>query len=130
MPERQRAYRRCFQSGYARHDHGGGWPLVLFVFKSAEAEQAFVEIAATLDHAPFVSSHTDVLTWQGVLGESDSSSFYRLVCWIAWVNARLIREPSCLNPNSSIISRLSSSSVRSSVSDWIHRANITSSSGE
>ena len=70
VPERLRPYRRYFQSGYARRDHGGAWPLVLFVFESAEAEQTFVEVAATLDHAPFVSTHTEVLTRQGVLGES------------------------------------------------------------
>ena len=73
VPERLRPNRRYFASGYARLDHGGAWPLVLFVFESAEAEETFVEVAATLDqldHAPFVSSHTDVLTEQGVLGES------------------------------------------------------------
>ena len=75
VPERLRPYRRYFRSGYARLDHGGGWPLVLFVFESVEAEETFIEVAALdqfdqLDHAPFVSSHTDVLTLQGVLGES------------------------------------------------------------
>lgn len=43
---------------------------VVFVFESAEAEETFIEVAATLDHAPFVSTHTEVLTQQGVLGES------------------------------------------------------------
>ena len=70
VPERLRPYRRYFRSGYAKLDHGGAWPLVLFVFESDEAEQTFVEVAARLDHAPFVSTHTDVLTRQGVLGES------------------------------------------------------------
>ena len=70
VPERLRPYRRYFRSGYARLDHGGAWPLVLFVFESAEAEETFVEVAATLEHTPFVSSHTDLLTQQGVLGES------------------------------------------------------------
>ena len=70
VPERLRPYRRYFQSGYARLDHGGAWPLVLFVFESVDAEETFIEVAATLDHAPFVSSHTEVLTQQGVLGES------------------------------------------------------------
>ena len=70
VPERLRPYGRSFQSGYARRDHGGARPLVLFVFESAEAEQTFVEVAATLDHAPFVSTHNEVLTQQGVLGES------------------------------------------------------------
>ena len=70
VPERLRPYRRYFRSDYAPRDHGGAWPLVLFVFESAEAERTFVEIAATLDHAPFASTHTEVLTRQGVLGES------------------------------------------------------------
>ena len=76
VPERLRPYRRYFRSGYARLDHGGVAPLALFVFESAEAEQTFVEVAATLDqfdqldHAPFVSTHTEVLRQQGVLGDS------------------------------------------------------------
>ena len=56
VPERLLPYRRYFRSCYARLDHGGAWPLVLFVFESAEAEETFVEVAAsldTLDHAPF-----------------------------------------------------------------------------
>ena len=46
---------------------------MLFVFESADAEQTFVEAAAALDtieHASFVSTHTEVLTRQEVLGES------------------------------------------------------------
>ena len=43
---------------------------MLFVLELDEAELTFVDIAATLDHALFVSSHTDFLTKQGVLGES------------------------------------------------------------
>jgi hypothetical protein len=73
VPERLRPYRRYFQSGYARRDHGGAWPLVLFVFESAAAEQTFVEVAARLDmidKSPFASTHAAVLTRQGVLGES------------------------------------------------------------
>lgn len=70
VPERLRPYRRYFRSGYAKLDHGGAWPLVLFVFESADAEQTFVEVAARLDHAPFASTHTDLIAKQGVLGES------------------------------------------------------------
>ena len=46
---------------------------MLFVFESADAEETFVEVAAALDqldHAPFVSTHVEVLTRQEVLGES------------------------------------------------------------
>ena len=47
--------------------------MVLFVFESADAEETLVEVAAALDqldHAPFVSTHVEVLTRQEVLGES------------------------------------------------------------
>ena len=51
------------------------WPLLLFVFESADAEETFAEVAALsqldqLDQAPFFSADADVLTEQGVLGES------------------------------------------------------------
>ena len=73
VAERLRPYQRYFESGYARRDHGGACPLVLFVFESAEAEGTFVEVAARLDqldHAPVVSTHTEVLIEQGVLDKS------------------------------------------------------------
>ena len=70
VPESLRPCHRYFQSGYARRDHGGASPLVPFVFESAEAEQTFVDVAARFDHAPFASTHADMLTEQGVLGES------------------------------------------------------------
>ncbi len=44
--------------------------MVLFVFESADAEETFAEVAATLDQGPFVSTHADVLARQGVLGQS------------------------------------------------------------
>ena len=34
---------------------------------SAEAKQSLVEVADTLDHAPIVSTHFDLMTKQGVL---------------------------------------------------------------
>ena len=49
-------YRRYFRSGYARQDHGGEWPLVLFVFETPDDEDAFLD-AACVDHAPFASSN-------------------------------------------------------------------------
>ena len=70
VPERLRPYRRYFRSGYARLDHWGAWPFVLFVFESADAEETFVEVAGTLDHALVVSTHTDMLAEKGGLGES------------------------------------------------------------
>ena len=52
VPERLLGHRRYFAGGIAKRDHAGLYPLVLFVFESVEAEQTFVEVAATLDHAP------------------------------------------------------------------------------
>ena len=70
VPERLRGYRRYFQSDYVKRDHGGAEPLVLFLFETAEAEGTFLDTAARLRHAPFVSSNLTTLTEQGLLGES------------------------------------------------------------
>ena len=55
-PRRVRArlenYRRYFRSGYARWDHGGALPLVLFVFETEADEDAFLDAADEVDHAP------------------------------------------------------------------------------
>ncbi len=60
-PRRVRArlenYCRYFRSGYARRDHGGELPLVLFVFETPDDEDAFMDAASYVDHAPFASSH-------------------------------------------------------------------------
>ena len=50
---------RYFQSGYARRDHGGDLPLVLFVFETPGDEDAFMDAASYLDHAP-----SPVPTWR------------------------------------------------------------------
>ena len=70
VPERLRGYRRYFQTDYAWRDHGGLEPLVLFLFETAEAERTFLDHAAALRHAPFVSSNLPTLTKEGVLGPS------------------------------------------------------------
>ena len=70
VPERLRGYRRYFASNYPKRDHGGADPLVLFLFETAEAEAAFLNTAARLRHAPFVSSNLATLAEQGVLGPS------------------------------------------------------------
>ena len=41
-----------------------------FTFESTKAEQTFVEVASALDHVSFNSTHTDVFTKEGVLGDS------------------------------------------------------------
>ena len=73
-PRRVRArlenYRRYFQSGYARQDHGGEWPLVLFVFETPDDEDAFLDAAANVDHAPFASSNLETIARRGILADT------------------------------------------------------------
>ena len=68
LPERLRAYRRYFGSGYPRRDHGGQLPLVLFVFESEPAEQGFLRAAADTPGVPLASTTTDSLGRHGALG--------------------------------------------------------------
>ena len=68
VPERLNAYRRYFASGYARPDHGGQAPLVLFVFETEHAEGVFLNTAARLSSVPLASTTTEVLGWHGPLG--------------------------------------------------------------
>ena len=73
-PRRVRArlenYRRYFQSGYARQDHGGELPLVLFVFETEADEDAFMDAAACVDHAPFASSNLETIAQRGILADT------------------------------------------------------------
>ncbi len=73
-PRRVRArlenYRRYFQSGYARRDHGGALPLVLFVFEIPGDEDAFMDAASYVDHAPFASSNLETIARHGILGDT------------------------------------------------------------
>ncbi len=73
-PKRVRArlenYRRYFQSGYARQDHGGEPPLVLFVFENEDDEDAFMDAASYVDHAPFASSNLDTIAQRGILADT------------------------------------------------------------
>ena len=68
VPERLDAYRRYFASGYARPDHGGHTPLVLFVFETEHAEKLFLNTAARLPTVPLASTTTEALGWHGPLG--------------------------------------------------------------
>ena len=45
--ERLQAYRRYFESGYPRRDHGGQLPLVLFVFESEHAGVSRITVACS-----------------------------------------------------------------------------------
>ncbi len=73
-PRRVRArlenYRRYFRSGYARRDHGGALPLVLFVFETEDDEDAFMDAASYVDHAPFASSNLETITQRGILADT------------------------------------------------------------
>jgi len=73
-PRRVRArlenYRRYFQSGYARRDHGGDLPLVLFVFETPNDEDAFMDAASYVDHAPFGSSNLETIAQHGILADT------------------------------------------------------------
>ncbi len=73
-PRRVRArlenYRRYFQSGYARRDHGGELPLVLFVFETPADEDAFMDAASYVDHAPFASSNLETVAQRGLLADT------------------------------------------------------------
>ena len=70
VTERLRSYIRYFESDYAKKDHGGQLPRVLFVFESGASESNFILATRKVSWAPFFNSTTDVLAKQGVLGES------------------------------------------------------------
>ena len=73
-PRRVRArlenYRRYFRSRYARQDHGGELPLVLFVFETEDDEDAFLDAAAGVNHAPFASSNLETIARRGILADT------------------------------------------------------------
>ena len=72
-PKRVRArlknYRRYFASGWPERDHGGLLPLVLFVFETPEAEEAFVSAAGTRHRLPLFTSDLELFEERGVSGE-------------------------------------------------------------
>ena len=63
-------YRRYFASGWADRDHGGQIPLVLFVFDTREAEEAFVRATNRAHRLPLFTSNLDLLAERGVLGDA------------------------------------------------------------
>ena len=63
-------YRRYFQSGWPERDHGGKLPLVLFVFQTPDAEDAFLRVTARFNRVPLFSSNLQTLTERGVLGDA------------------------------------------------------------
>ncbi|MXY45108.1 MAG: hypothetical protein F4Y50_13820 [Dehalococcoidia bacterium] len=68
LPERLESYARYFGSGRARLDHEGRSPMVLFVFETEHAEDAFQRAAARLSGVPLASATTESLGTEGPLG--------------------------------------------------------------
>ena len=66
---RLKNYRRYFASGWPERDHGGLLPLVLFVFETPEAEEAFVNAAGTRHRLPLFTSDLKLFEARGVSGE-------------------------------------------------------------
>ncbi len=73
-PKRARArlksYRRYFQSGWAKRDHEGRLPNVLFVFESPGSENAFLDVADTVKGVPIITSNAKTLVKRGVLDDA------------------------------------------------------------
>ncbi len=65
VTERLQSYIRYFKSDYARKDHGGRWPRVLFVFESDASESNFILATRKVSWAPFLSTTTDILAKRG-----------------------------------------------------------------
>ena len=70
IPKRLKSYRRYFRSGWAKRDHRGHLPSVLFVFESPGSESAFLDIADGVDDVPIVTANAEALAEHGILGES------------------------------------------------------------
>ena len=68
LPERLASYRRYFESGRARLDHGGRSPMVLFVFETEHAERAFLRTAAGVLGVPLASATVESVGFDGPLG--------------------------------------------------------------
>ena len=70
IPRRLASYQRYFASGWARRDHGGLLPGVLFVFETKSSEEAFLDIADGTEELDVISSNTEALAERGVLGKA------------------------------------------------------------
>ena len=70
VTERLRSYVRYFNSDYARRDHGGRLPRVLFVFESDASESNFMLATRRVSWAPFFSTTTEILAKRGPLAST------------------------------------------------------------
>ncbi len=67
---RLKSYHRYFLSGWAERDHEGRLPRVLFVFESPGNENAFLDVADTVEGTPIITSNAETLAERGILGDS------------------------------------------------------------
>ena len=70
IPKRLRSYRRYFRSGWAKRDHGGHLPHVLFVFESHDRETTFLDITDEMQEIPIITSNVEAIAEHGVLGDA------------------------------------------------------------
>ena len=69
-PSRLKSYRRYFDSGWAKRDHEGRLPRVLFVFESPDNENAFLDVADTVEGVPIITTNAETLAEHGILGDA------------------------------------------------------------
>ena len=67
---RLKSYQRYFLSGWAERDHEGHLPRVLFVFESPDNENAFLDVADTVERVPIITSNAETLAERGILGDA------------------------------------------------------------
>ena len=67
---RLKSYQRYFQSGWAERDHEGRLPRVLFVFESPDSENAFLDVADTVNGLPIIISNAETLAERSILGDA------------------------------------------------------------
>ncbi len=67
---RLKSYRRYFDSDWAERDHEGRPPRVLFVFESLGSENAFLDVADTVEGVPIITSNAQTLEKRGSLGDA------------------------------------------------------------
>ena len=67
---RLKSYQRYFLSGWAKRDHEGHLPRVLFVFESTGSENAFLDVADAVKGALLVTSNAETLAERGILGDA------------------------------------------------------------
>ena len=70
VPKRPESYHGYFDSRWAKRDHEGRPPSVLFVFESPDSESAFLSIADEVDEVPIITANVEALAAHGVLADA------------------------------------------------------------